>query len=120
MCVGSKGANPIKRLSPERIDGILADYSKNKITFALVSTCSHACMFLCSVLTRVVLVVKAAGTTCRFQQHSGSFQCALVIVLLQYTIHADAACGQESCHQVVIRSLKQANCWKLHAGFWCV
>jgi hypothetical protein len=117
MCVGSKGANPIKRLSPERIDGILADYSKNKITFALVSTCSHACMCLCSVLTRVVLVVKAAGSTCRFQ-HSGSFQSAMVIVLVQYTIHA--ACGHESRHQVVSRSLKQTNCWKLHAGFWCV
>lgn len=36
MCVGSKGSNPIKRIAPERIDGILADYSKNKITFALV------------------------------------------------------------------------------------
>lgn len=44
MCVGSKGANPIKRLSPERIDGILADYSKNKITFALV------CFLICPVV----------------------------------------------------------------------
>ena len=36
MCVGSKGANPIKRQLPNSLDGVLADYSKNKITFALV------------------------------------------------------------------------------------
>jgi hypothetical protein len=47
MCVGSKGSNPIKRTMPERIDGILADYSKNKITFALVRVSTHVSMCVC-------------------------------------------------------------------------
>lgn len=36
MCVGSKGVNPMKRLQGGRLDGALTDYTKNKITFALV------------------------------------------------------------------------------------
>lgn len=36
MCVGSKGVNPMKRLQAGRLDGALTDYTKNKITFALV------------------------------------------------------------------------------------
>lgn len=42
MCVGSKGANPIKRINPDRLDGVLADYSKNAITFALVRILEQA------------------------------------------------------------------------------
>lgn len=36
MCVGSKGVNPMKRLQGGRLDGALTDYTKNKITFAMV------------------------------------------------------------------------------------
>ena len=41
MCVGSKGINPMKRLQGGRLDGALTDYTKNKITFAMVCPHSH-------------------------------------------------------------------------------
>jgi hypothetical protein len=36
VCVGSKGANPMKRLQGEKIEVVMQDYSKNAITFAMV------------------------------------------------------------------------------------
>ena len=43
--VGSKGATPMRRNRPGQLEGIISDYSKNTITFALVRDNPFATVF---------------------------------------------------------------------------